>query len=285
MLEGVTAGCPNPQTACPGRALAGRKLASGFFGRCRPNRARRTHRKSLNSRRVARPAATKTASGVRYYGLRYYNPVEGRWLNRDPIEEYDCENLYAMCFNNPVVNFDFWGLFGDGQNAKRSAGGHYITRGPPKGFPTTVFVPYTQDDINNTPLGHSDFDNPYGFDFTRADNSLLTSPFTPWGIPIHFRTLAEANSAVDRAIEKCDRRAFEIAVHSLEDVSTHNEKGYRSFGGPGWIGHLKDGTKPDDNLGQNGEINGDLAAWNEANQRTMKANQKWGDKCEKCRIR
>jgi len=26
-------------------------------------------------------------SGLYYYGYRYYNPIDGRWVNRDPIEE------------------------------------------------------------------------------------------------------------------------------------------------------------------------------------------------------
>jgi RHS repeat-associated protein len=108
-LEGVMAGCPNLRTACPGRALAGRKLASGFFGRCRRTCVRRTPRKSLNSRRVARPAATKTASGVRYYGLRYYCPSTGRWLNRDPLEENGGINLYAHTANDPVNTYDLRG--------------------------------------------------------------------------------------------------------------------------------------------------------------------------------
>ena len=104
------AGCPNLRTACPGRALAGRKLASGFFGRCRRTGVRRTPRKSLNSRRVARPAATKTASGVRYYGLRYYSPSTGRWLNRDPIGENGGLGIYVFVANTPIDSFDSQGL-------------------------------------------------------------------------------------------------------------------------------------------------------------------------------
>ena len=104
------AGCPNLRTACPGRALAGRKLASGFFGRCRRTCVRRTPRKSLNSRQVARPAATKTASGVRYYGFRYYCPATGRWLSRDPIEEPGGVNLYGAAGNDLINRSDFLGL-------------------------------------------------------------------------------------------------------------------------------------------------------------------------------
>ena len=30
---------------------------------------------------------TDKESGLVYYGYRYYDPVEGRWLSRDPIQE------------------------------------------------------------------------------------------------------------------------------------------------------------------------------------------------------
>lgn len=66
-------------------------------------------RKSLDARRVARPAATKSASGVRYYGLRYYSPSLGRFVNKDPIEEQGGINLYAFCANNGVNHWDYLG--------------------------------------------------------------------------------------------------------------------------------------------------------------------------------
>ena len=59
---------------------------------------------------VARPTATKSASGVRYYGFRYYNPSTGRWLSRDPIEEEGGTNLYGMVGNDSVNSTDALGL-------------------------------------------------------------------------------------------------------------------------------------------------------------------------------
>ena len=47
---------------------------------------------------------------MRYYGLRYYNPGTGRWLNRDPIEEVGGANLYGMVGNGPLNKVDFFGL-------------------------------------------------------------------------------------------------------------------------------------------------------------------------------
>ncbi|MEN6372455.1 MAG: RHS repeat-associated core domain-containing protein [Armatimonadota bacterium] len=45
---------------------------------------------------------------------RYYDPVEGRWLTRDPIGYAGGLNLYGYCSNNPVNYTDPLGLCEDG---------------------------------------------------------------------------------------------------------------------------------------------------------------------------
>lgn len=45
-----------------------------------------------------------------YYGLRYYSPRIGRFINRDPIAEQGGLNLYAMVGNNPANAVDVLGL-------------------------------------------------------------------------------------------------------------------------------------------------------------------------------
>ena len=47
-----------------------------------------------------------------YYNYRYYNPMLGRWINRDPIEEQGGSNLYTMANNNTISRFDILGLWG-----------------------------------------------------------------------------------------------------------------------------------------------------------------------------
>ena len=42
--------------------------------------------------------------------LRHYNPVDGRWINRDPIEEKGGRNLYQFVGNNSIILFDVNGL-------------------------------------------------------------------------------------------------------------------------------------------------------------------------------
>ncbi|MBP4044869.1 RHS repeat protein [Chromobacterium violaceum] len=48
----------------------------------------------------------RDASGLYYYGYRYYQPWLGRWLNPDPAEAVDGLNLFRMVRNNPVAFYD-----------------------------------------------------------------------------------------------------------------------------------------------------------------------------------
>ncbi|MEI8109255.1 MAG: RHS repeat-associated core domain-containing protein, partial [Verrucomicrobiota bacterium] len=49
-------------------------------------------------------------TGLYYYGYRYYEPITGRWLSRDPIGESGGFNLYGMVENNPLNRLDSFGL-------------------------------------------------------------------------------------------------------------------------------------------------------------------------------
>jgi RHS repeat-associated protein len=51
------------------------------------------------------------ATGLYYYGYRYYDPVTGRWPSRDPIEERGGINLYGFVGNDGVNQWDLLGLF------------------------------------------------------------------------------------------------------------------------------------------------------------------------------
>ncbi|MFW5388458.1 RHS repeat-associated core domain-containing protein, partial [Yersinia sp. 2542 StPb PI] len=48
----------------------------------------------------------RDATGLYYYGFRYYLPWLGRWLNADPAGTIDGLNLFRMVSNNPVNFFD-----------------------------------------------------------------------------------------------------------------------------------------------------------------------------------
>jgi RHS repeat-associated protein len=52
---------------------------------------------------------TDGETGLVYYGLRYYDPGLGRFLNRDPLGEAGGENFYAFVGNGPVNRLDVLG--------------------------------------------------------------------------------------------------------------------------------------------------------------------------------
>ncbi|TDB53641.1 toxin [Photorhabdus khanii subsp. guanajuatensis] len=52
----------------------------------------------------------RDATGLYYYGYRYYQPWVGRWLSADPAGTVDGLNVYRMVRNNPVTLLDPDGL-------------------------------------------------------------------------------------------------------------------------------------------------------------------------------
>jgi insecticidal toxin complex protein TccC len=52
----------------------------------------------------------RDATGLYYYGYRYYMPWLGRWLNPDPARIVDGLNLYQMVKNSPILRYDDNGL-------------------------------------------------------------------------------------------------------------------------------------------------------------------------------
>ncbi len=61
----------------------------------------------------------RDATGLYYYGFRYYVAWLQRWLNPDPVGTEDGLNLFAIVKNNPITYFDVDGRVREGIN-----GGH-----------------------------------------------------------------------------------------------------------------------------------------------------------------
>jgi RHS repeat-associated protein len=79
----------------------------GIFGETQESRPKKSAA-AQQPRWENHSTTTKLASGVRYYGYRYYDPVTGRWPSRDPIGEQGGVNLYGMVGNDAVGRFDIW---------------------------------------------------------------------------------------------------------------------------------------------------------------------------------
>ncbi|WP_256344788.1 RHS repeat-associated core domain-containing protein [Pseudomonas gingeri] len=52
----------------------------------------------------------RDATGLYYYGFRYYAPWLQRWINPDPVRDMDGLNFYRMVRNNPISYSDTDGL-------------------------------------------------------------------------------------------------------------------------------------------------------------------------------
>lgn len=70
----------------------------------------------------------RDATGLYYYGYRYYQPWLGRWLSADPAGTVDGLNLFAMVRNNPMTLVDEHGLRGG--KKKGGAGGSGVQAAP-----------------------------------------------------------------------------------------------------------------------------------------------------------
>ncbi|MHC8286435.1 RHS repeat domain-containing protein [Pseudomonas sp. XS1P51] len=58
----------------------------------------------------------RDATGLYYYGLRYYAPWLQRWINPDPAGPIDGLNYYCMVSNNPITLLDVQGEKGEKYN-------------------------------------------------------------------------------------------------------------------------------------------------------------------------
>jgi RHS repeat-associated protein len=67
---------------------------------------------------------TDWETGLVYYGMRYYTPKHGRFVNRDPIEETGGNNLYGFCGNNSVNRWDVLGMYDERGNPTNASEGY-----------------------------------------------------------------------------------------------------------------------------------------------------------------
>ncbi|WP_256261623.1 RHS repeat-associated core domain-containing protein [Pseudomonas gingeri] len=63
----------------------------------------------------------RDATGLYYYGFRYYACWLQRWINPDPAGDVDGLNRFTMVANNPISNVDRHGLVGEGWERARNA--------------------------------------------------------------------------------------------------------------------------------------------------------------------
>jgi RHS repeat-associated protein len=64
----------------------------------------------LSGQNIIYPTFREYSAAFHSYGYRQLNPLAGRWVSRDPIEEAGGVNLYGFLGNDGVGRWDRWGL-------------------------------------------------------------------------------------------------------------------------------------------------------------------------------
>ena len=212
-----------------------------------------------------------------YYNYRHYEPVTGRWLERDPIGEEDSSNLFVFANNSAVGDSDVLGMFDDKFVCVKS---HYeykvVMEAPGRKRRTRVKVCDQYVVVDSEFPGHSKFSNngtKCPFDYTLEDRSWWSRPENLiTGTWRHFRAKDKIAGDLDDAIKKCDAMKFQRYMHQYQDTFVHSDKGYSW---PWTLGHLPDslrGKNPDN----------DKAAWKRAEEATKEFLKLWDASCQLC---
>lgn len=100
----------------------------------------------VNDKTIRYSGKERDATGLYYYGHRYYQPWVGRWLSADPSGIVDGLNLFRMVGNNPSSYYD-----NDGKQRKTAQEifdtyqGNYVN--DDRNFPFTMMREITDDKI------------------------------------------------------------------------------------------------------------------------------------------
>ncbi|NHB98660.1 RHS repeat-associated core domain-containing protein [Photorhabdus stackebrandtii] len=89
----------------------------------------------------------RDATGLYYYGYRYYQPWAGRWLSADPAGTVDGLNLFRMVRNNPLTLKDNDGLKPINENFRENKGDLVYGLAAPRGayISTAIGRPFIPD--------------------------------------------------------------------------------------------------------------------------------------------
>jgi RHS repeat-associated protein len=190
-------------------------------------------------------------TGLYYYGHRYYDPMIGRFINKDPIEEAGGINLYGFVLNDAINHWDYLGnLDGDSDTVYNFSGAD-DPGGDNGQLIDSSGMEKDTGNIGDGAAGAPDLGaNSSGS--TAADNS--SSPTA--NNPANPSTTSATAAATDKPVMM---DPFNADPNDVTDPNTV----YGSYGGAYyWPTYVKngqplmmkpvivDGTKPDDPLGK-----------------------------------
>lgn len=195
------------------------------------------------------------ATGLYYFGYRYYASFLCRWLNPDPVGPADSLNLYEYVQNNPATQWDPLGLRGNGQVETEQRGGRFqVVRVSerPEGFPTDIeipagqmlgFDPETQNWATHTPEEWAEIGRRNGLDFAVYDIDPQLAAEYRRNVEIFGEDIAEmflSLSQLSRAIERRPPPALDPSENDAGTGSDNPENAGASAEGGGTTGNGDD---------------------------------------------
>lgn len=183
----------------------------------------------------------ESATGLYYYGARYYIPWLGRWMNPDPAGTIDGLNVYLFVYDNPVTYRDIGGM---GAGKKHPTAPHKATTPSPKkkvkgmvdtrngGGPSTASKKYAvkaaaetydkQTDINvNAFMGRGGKNVLHGPSDEQID---MAHRFSDLGLRVFVRTIL---GEIDKYITKKKGPMSQARKDQLKElVDTYKEKNW-----------------------------------------------------------
>jgi RHS repeat-associated protein len=150
---------------------------------------------------------TDEESGYVYYGMRYYSPSLGRFINRDPIGEKGGVNLYAFCGNNAVNAYDYLGMDMYMTFVQDEYGNTYIEEGGP-----------SADDLHDANLRAANNQNWMSYAEGKADGALKA--VIAYENAANLRALMKSlNSSASKAMSIVAQKNQAVALGSATNLT------------------------------------------------------------------
>jgi RHS repeat-associated protein len=166
-------------------------------------------------------------TGLVYYGYRYYNPISGRWINRDLSEEIGGLNLNGFVKNDPVSNVDHLGMwptrfgYSTHQNSAVRVLTNVLKKDVLKVLTDTL---YSADDSEwqTVEMSYRHAMTPNGWEVSRA--KYMANGFVKG-------QLKTAKGLLEKCMDKEAMRYLGLAMHDMQDSTSPAHNFFKTYEG------------------------------------------------------
>jgi insecticidal toxin complex protein TccC len=168
----------------------------------------------------------RDATGLYYYGFRYYVAWWQRWLNPDPAGDSDGLNLYAFCGNNPMGRIDPDGRMWGGAMELDQALEQFLDNEPGlrADFGLPPFILRSDDDSDDEPMDYQPSHNSPQGDESPSDSN----PGTPGSPGSPASPTSDQNAVLDLLSNAAPSLGYDWNNRNLLERTNFSGKVYRA---------------------------------------------------------